>query len=151
MYSYKTIVVGTDGSDTSLVAVRHAASMARVYDAALVLVCAYHGTTHTLLNSPNRDISALPVVSESRAEEYLTDAKVIAEEEGVTNIKLEARAATAVNALMHAVDDNDADALVIGNKGMNTITGRVFGNIPTEIARRAKVDVVLVNTQETRA
>lgn len=147
MFSYETIVVGTDGSDTSHVAVRHAASLARAYEATLVIVCAYYGNTGSLLNSPNRDVSTLPVVSESRANEYLAEAEGIATEEGARDIKLQRRSATPVNALVEAVDETSADVLVIGNKGLNSLTGRVFGNIPTEVARRSKVDVVLVNTE----
>ncbi|AIT60990.1 universal stress protein [Corynebacterium doosanense] len=147
MFSYETIVVGTDGSDTSHVAVRHAASLARAYEATLVIVCAYYGNTGSLLNSPNRDVSTLPVVSEARANEYLAEAESIATEEGAQDIQLQRRSATPVNALVDAVDETSADVLVIGNKGLNSLTGRVFGNIPTEVARRSKVDVVLVNTE----
>lgn len=150
MFGYNTIVVGTDGSDTSLVAVRHAGALARAFDAKLVIVCAFYGNTGSLLNSPNRDVATLPVVSESRAEEYLTEANNLAEAQGATNIVLERRSATPANALVAAVDDHKADAIVIGNKGLNTLTGRVFGNIPTEVSRRAKADVVLVNTHQPR-
>lgn len=146
LFSYETIVVGTDGSETSHIAVRHAASLARAYDATLVIVCAYYGNTGSLLNSPNRDVSTLPVVSEERADEYLAEAESIAQEQGATSITLQRRSATPANALAEAVAETGADVVVIGNKGMNSLTGRVFGNIPTEVARRSKVDVVLVNT-----
>ncbi|AWB81988.1 universal stress protein [Corynebacterium yudongzhengii] len=148
MYSYKTLVVGTDGSDTSLVAVRHAAAMARAFDATLVIVCAFYSNSGSLLNSPNRNVSTLPVVSDNRADEYLREAEAIAREEEVTDIKLERRSGTPVNALLAAVEDTSADAIVIGNKGMSSLTGRVFGNIPTEIARRSTCDVVLVQTED---
>lgn len=150
MFTYNTIVVGTDGSSTSLIAVRHAASLARVYEATLVIVCAYYSNTGSLLNSPNRDVSTLPVVSDARADEYLGEAEAVAKEEGAADIRLQRRDGTPVNALLDAVNESNADAVVIGNKGVNTLTGRVFGNIPTELTRRAKVDVVLANTQEPR-
>lgn len=148
MHKYQTLVVGTDGSDTSLVAVRHAASMARAYEATLVIVCAFYSNSGSLLNSPNRDVSTLPVVSDTRAEEYLREAERVAAEEQVQDVKLERRSGTPVNALLAAVDEYNADAIVIGNKGMNSLTGRVFGNIPTEIARRSNCDVVLVKTTD---
>lgn len=146
MHTYQTIVVGTDGSDTSLVAVRHAASMARAYEATLVIVCAFYSNSGSLLNSPNRDVSTLPVVSDNRAEEYLREAERVALEEEADDIKLERRSGTPVNALLAAVEEHSAGAIVIGNKGMNSLTGRVFGNIPTEVARRSSCDVVLVKT-----
>ncbi|HZK32176.1 MAG TPA: universal stress protein, partial [Corynebacterium sp.] len=69
--TYHRIVVGTDGSDTSFKAVRHAASLARVYEARLIIVSAYHGDAGSLLKAnPVRDVAALPVVSRGRAAEY---------------------------------------------------------------------------------
>ena len=41
MYTYNSIAVGTDGSDTSMVAVRAAASLARVYGAELTICLLY--------------------------------------------------------------------------------------------------------------
>ncbi len=42
MEPYRSIVVGSDGSDTSLRAVDRAATLARDSGATLVIVCAYH-------------------------------------------------------------------------------------------------------------
>ncbi|WJZ17809.1 Universal stress protein [Corynebacterium guangdongense] len=151
MLSYTNIVVGTDGSATSLKAVRTAASLARVYAARLTIVSAYHGDGHSLLDARQTDVSALPVVSETRAREYLEEASRIARDEGAADIQLRARSGTAVQILTEAVGETAANLIVIGNKGVNTITGRVFGNIPTEVARRADVDVMLVNTREPRS
>lgn len=151
MLAYTNIVVGTDGSFTSLKAVRTAASLARAYGATLTIVSAYQGAPHGLLDAQHTDVSALPVVSKTRADEYLQEAGRIADEEGATDIKLWARAGSAVQILTEAVQETGANLIVVGNKGVNTITGRVFGNIPTEVARRADVDVMLVNTSEPRS
>ncbi|GAB3940272.1 universal stress protein [Corynebacterium tapiri] len=147
MYSYSTIVVGTDGTDTAEIAVRHAAALARAFEAKLIIACGSYGNSGSLLNSPNREVSTLPVVSEELAQEYLTSAFAVAKDEGVADIELECISATPVDALLTCVDEHDADAVVVGNQGVNSLTGRVFGNIPTETARRSTVDVVLVNTQ----
>ena len=42
MSAYQTIVVGTDGSKSSLLAVERAASIAAAFDATLVIGCAYY-------------------------------------------------------------------------------------------------------------
>lgn len=42
MLTYDTIAVGTDGSPTSLRAVRAAASMARAYEAKLIIISAFY-------------------------------------------------------------------------------------------------------------
>ncbi|WIM68750.1 universal stress protein [Corynebacterium breve] len=146
MHKYNTITVGTDGSASSLMAVRTAASLARAYDAHLVIVCAYYNTTGSLLNSPSAEYSTLPVVSDSRAEEYLAQAQAVAEEEKATNVTAAALSGSPVQMLIDAVEKYDADLLVVGNRGVNTLSGRVFGNIPTGVARKANVDVMIVDT-----
>ena len=51
MHTYKSIAVGTDGSATSMVAGRAAASLARVYGAELTIICAHY--TCLLYTSPS--------------------------------------------------------------------------------------------------
>ena len=51
MHTYTSIAVGTDGSPTSMVAVRAAASLARVYDAKLTIICAHYTASGSMLNS----------------------------------------------------------------------------------------------------
>lgn len=146
MTKYSRIVVGSDGSDSAAVAVRQAAAVAAAFDAELFIVTVYHGESSSLLSTRTADVSSLPVVSEERAEEYLQQSERIAREEGATKINLIARSGSPVQILTGVVTDEKADFIVVGNKGVNTITGRVFGNVPTEVTRRANVDVMLVNT-----
>jgi nucleotide-binding universal stress UspA family protein len=39
-----------------------------------------------------------------------------------------------------------ADLVVIGNVGLNTLTGRILGSVPQKVARRAGVDVLIAHT-----
>ncbi|WP_394281392.1 universal stress protein [Corynebacterium sp.] len=148
MHSYSTITVGTDGSSSSLKAVRSAASLARAYDAQLIIICAYYNSTGSLLNSPSSDYSTLPVVSDDRAEEYLAEAGELAAEEGADKVRLIAKSGSPVQVLVDSVNEYGADLLVVGNRGVNSLSGRVFGNIPTGVARKANVDVMIVDTAE---
>lgn len=148
MHSYSTITVGTDGSSSSLKAVRSAASLARAYDAQLIIICAYYNSTGSLLNSPSSDYSTLPVVSDDRAEEYLAEAGNLAAEEGADKVRLIAKSGSPVQVLVDSVNEYGADLLVVGNRGVNSLSGRVFGNIPTGVARKANVDVMIVDTAE---
>lgn len=150
MSKYQTIVVGTDGSDSALEAVRTAGSLAAAYGATLVIVCAHYSSTGSLLSSPNADASSIPVVSRSSAEEYLTEAQKAAEAEGAGKVRGHTLEGTPVEVLLAAIEEFDADLLVVGNRGVKSLTGRVFGNIPTGVVRKASVDVMLVNTSEAR-
>ena len=73
MVAYSTIVTGSDGSDSSLHAVRAAASLARVYDARLIIVSAYY-EKHGLVIDAKADAHALPVINREAAEEILREA-----------------------------------------------------------------------------
>ena len=39
-----------------------------------------------------------------------------------------------------------ADLLVVGNKGRDTLPGRLLGSVPSDVARRSGVDVLIVRT-----
>ncbi|MDN5931818.1 MAG: universal stress protein, partial [Pseudonocardia sp.] len=48
--------------------------------------------------------------------------------------------------LRRAADDAKADLLVVGNRGLNTLSGRILGSVPSDVARRSGVDVLIVHT-----
>ena len=55
MLNYNTIAVGTDGSQTSLRAVQAAASMARAYDAKLIIISAFYNQPGAMLGAPDSE------------------------------------------------------------------------------------------------
>lgn len=148
MAAYNTIVVGTDGSESSYVAVEKAASLAASPGAKLVLACAYY---------PNfdRDIAAAADVlkddayqirGSSPADEILRTAREKATAIGATKIIDRAIVGIPVDALLDLTQAVDADLLVVGNRGLNTLTGRLLGSVPSDAARKAKCDVLIVHT-----
>lgn len=126
MLTYHTIAVGTDGSETSLRAVRSAASMARAYDAKLIIVSAAYNHSGSMLGAPSGEGSRLPVVSEEMADTYLTNAQRIAESEGAENIEVVTTPGDPVNALIEVTEKYDVELLVVGNRGVNSVRGRVL-------------------------
>ncbi|PAT05019.1 stress protein [Corynebacterium hadale] len=147
MHTYTSIAVGTDGSPTSLVAVRAAASLARVYDAQLTVICAHYTASGSMLNSTNAELSKIDIVTETGAQEILTRARTIAEEEQAPKANVVTKAGQPANVLLESVAEYAVDLLVVGNKGMRSLAGRVFGNIPGSVAKKAPVDVMLVDTR----
>jgi nucleotide-binding universal stress UspA family protein len=51
-----------------------------------------------------------------------------------------------VDSLRKIVHEREADLLVVGNRGLNTIAGRILGSVPSEVARKSGVDVLIVHT-----
>ncbi|MCT2338722.1 universal stress protein [Corynebacterium sp. p3-SID1056] len=147
MHTYNSIAVGTDGSPTSLVAVRAAASLARVYDAQLTVICAHYTASGSMLNSTNAELSKIDIVTETGSQDILARARAIAEEEQAPRINVVSKAGQPANVLLESVAEYEVDLLVVGNKGMRSLAGRIFGNIPGSVAKKAPVDVMLVDTR----
>ncbi|SHJ92004.1 Nucleotide-binding universal stress protein, UspA family [Pseudonocardia thermophila] len=148
MSAYRTIVVGTDGSETSLRAVDRAAAVAVDSDAELVIVCAYTPATRedTAAAEDVLKDEAYLVVGWTPAEETLRTAEERAVAAGARKIRRVAVDGPPVDVLRQAVVDHGADLLVVGNKGLNTLSGRILGSVPSEVARRSGVDVLIVHT-----
>jgi len=146
--AYTTVVVGTDGSPTSYVAVERAAAVARDSDAQLVIVSAYTPASRED-TAEAEDIlgdEAYQVRGWTPAEEALRTAEDKAAAVGATKVTKIAEDGAPVDVLRRAVDTHKADLLVVGNKGLNTLSGRILGSVPSDVARRSGVDVLIVHT-----
>ncbi|WP_163511350.1 universal stress protein [Fodinicola acaciae] len=149
MSGYQTIVVGTDGSETSLKAVDRAGQIARVGSATkLVIVCAY-------VPAEPRDVDraqdilgedAYQVVGSTPAEDTLRTAADRAKAAGAGNIETVAVRGEPVRVLMSASKKHRAELLVVGNRGLNTLAGRILGSVPSAVTHRAECDVLVVHT-----
>jgi nucleotide-binding universal stress UspA family protein len=148
MSAYRTIVVGTDGSETSLIAVERASAVAADSAAELVIVCAYTPATRddTAAAEDALKDEAYLVVGWTPAEETLRTAEERATGAGAKNVRTVAVDGAPADVLRQAVIDNKADLLVVGNKGLNTLSGRLLGSVPSDVARRSGVDVLIVHT-----
>src|ERR1700739_2579160 len=145
MNAYRTVVVGTDGSDASFRAVDGAAQMAGA-DARLLIASAYlpqHEDTRAAdaLREESYKVSGTaPIYA------ILQDAKERAHAAGAKNVEERSIIGAPVDALVKLAEDEKADLLVVGNVGLSTIAGRLLGSVPANVSRRATVDVLIVHT-----
>lgn len=145
MGAYRTVVVGTDGSDSSFRAVDRAAEIAGS-DAKLLIASAYlpqHEDTRAAdaLGQESYKVSGTaPIYA------ILQDAKERAHAAGAKNVEERPVVGAPVDALVKLAEDENADLLVVGNVGLSTIAGRLLGSVPANVSRRAKVDVLIVHT-----
>lgn len=148
MGAYQKVIVGTDGSDTSMLAVDKAAAIAGNASAELVIVCAYEPQRPEEVNAAAEALGAdsYQVVGSAPAESVLRDAADRARSIGAEKIDTLAVQGPPVDVLDQAVADLHADLLVVGNVGLNTLTGRILGSVPQSVARRSGVDVLIVHT-----
>ena len=108
-------------------------------------VSAYY-EKHGLVIDAKADAHALPVINREAAEEILREAHEVSAVEGAKDIELRPVNGGPVAVLRTVVEDSAADLVVVGNRGLKTLSGRVFGSIPSEITRRFDVDVLVVNS-----
>ena len=148
MGAYQTVLVGTDGSDSSYRAVDRAAKIAHDSGARLVIVCAYHPATKrevAFAEDVLRD-DAYQVTGSTPAEETLRTASERASVQGAGAIERAAVEGEPVKSLLSMLDKYQAGLLVVGNRGLNTFAGRLLGSVPADVSRRSPCDVLIVHT-----
>ena len=129
MSAYQTLVVGTDGSQTSLRAVDRAAEIAAESNAKLIIATGHSSGSSGVHKSPG----------------ILREASVRAKANGATNIEQRPMPGAPVEALVGLAEEAHADLLVVGRVGLDPIIGRLF-SFPGNVSRRAKTDVLIVHT-----
>ncbi|MFM8600145.1 MAG: universal stress protein [Mycobacterium sp.] len=146
MSGYKTVVVGTDGSASSLRAVDRAAQLASDPDAKLILVTAFiHGPEDTRAQDVLKDES-YKATGSGPAYQILQDARDRAVAAGAAHVEERAVEGAPVDVLVDLVAEVKADLLVVGNLGLSSIAGRLLGSVPANVARRTTSDVLIVHT-----
>lgn len=152
MSAYQTVVVGTDGSDSSLRAVGRAAAIAADHGAKLIVVTAH------LPVPEERGRYAIPpgsdhgqdyrTVGEAPYYRILRDARERAHQAGAKDVEEKSVVGAPINVLVDLAKEVDADLLVVGNVGLNSVAGRLLGSVPSAVSRRAKTDVLIVHTSD---
>ena len=140
---YERVVVGSDGTATSLYAVDRAAEVAQAAQARLVVVTAYRDGAGGTEPAPgvHRDL-------------YGVDAARAALEKSVSPLTRErARyidqrvvAGDPAQALLDTVGNNPANLIVVGNRGLGADEGQLLGSVPAGVVRNAVCDVLVVQT-----
>lgn len=146
--SYRTVLVGTDGSDTSYRAVDRAAGLAADAGARLLIVSAYQPADEAAL-AREKDIlgpESYQLVGSAPAEDNLGRARDRARQAGQAEVETLAVQGDPVDVLRKVAEDRDADLIVVGNRGLNRLGGRILGSVPADVARRSSVDVLIVHT-----
>ena len=150
MSIYQTVVVGTDGSDSSLRAVDRAAAIAADHGAKLIVVTAHlpvpqeHGRYAI---PPGSDHGQdYRTVGEAPFYKILQDARERAHRAGAANVEERSVVGAPINALVQLAEEVHADLMVVGNLGLNSVAGRLLGSVPSEVSRRANTDVLIVHT-----
>lgn len=148
MATYNTVVVGTDGSESSLRAVDRAGKIAAESNAKLIIATGYLPEKDDLRAADVLGKEGYKVSGAAPVYAMLHDAHDRAKAAGATKIEDRPVKGGPVHTLVDLAEEVGADLLVVGNVGLDTgaaIIGRVF-SIPGAVATRAKIDVLIAHT-----
>jgi nucleotide-binding universal stress UspA family protein len=145
MSAYQTIVVGTDGSESSLRAVDRAGEIAAESDAKLVIVTGYFPHSDDLRAADNLRDEGYKVRGNAPIYAILREARERAKAAGAKDIDERPISDAPVHALVDIAEEVRADLLVVGNVGLTAVLGRLF-SVPGSVSSRAKSDVLIVHT-----
>ena len=146
MRGYTTIVVGTDGSDSSLRAVEKAGQIAAGSGATVVVATAYFPQSEDQRAADVLKDEGYKMSGNAPIYAILREAKERAQQAGAKTVEEKAVVGAPVDALVELAEEVKADLLVVGNVGLSTIAGRLLGSVPANVARRSKTDVLIVHT-----
>ena len=147
---FASILVGTDGSNTASTAVRHAIGLALDVKAKLQIVSAYEPTAaeERLLLERTQVPADIEWTVNPRSDvlELLDRANSEARSAGVTQVETFARQGDAADAILDVAEEQGADLIVVGNKGMTGAKRFLLGSVPNKVSHHAPCSVLIIRT-----
>jgi nucleotide-binding universal stress UspA family protein len=146
---YGSIVVGTDGSDTAKEAVRQAAELAKAMGASVLLVSAYEPVPESRLRHERTDVPedvSWMVNPREDVQGVLDEEAEQLKAAGVGEVETFAREGDPADAILDVAEENGADLIVVGNKGMTGARRFLLGSVPNKVSHHAPCNVMIVRT-----
>jgi len=142
----RTVIVGVDGSESALRAVRWSAAEAARRRVPLRIVTAFgwtqdHAVGQLGLGSSHRDI----MLGESRR--HLAEAAAVAER-AVDGLAVEQQLVIGFPIPVLTAEARRAQLVVIGDRGLGGVTGLLLGSVATALAAHADSPVVVVRGED---
>ena len=145
---YRTIVVGTDGSELAGPVVARAAWLAVRDDADLVIVCAFAEMPRRAEARNVRTLGGDPrsgqVLGREAAGHAVETAMATTRDEGATVSATLLVDGEPSAALIATAAERSADLIVLGAVHDRSLADRLLGTVATEVTKRATCDVLIV-------
>ncbi|WP_433824499.1 MFS transporter [Actinoplanes sp. CA-015351] len=141
---YDRVVVGSDGTPTSLYAVDRAAEVAQAAQARLVVVTAYREESPSPAEAEpgvHQDLYGVGVARDALAKSVTGLTR-----ERARYIDQRLVAGDPAQALLDAVGADPANLIVVGNRGLGASHGQLLGSVPAAVVKNAICDVLVVQT-----
>jgi nucleotide-binding universal stress UspA family protein len=145
---FKAIVVGTDGSDTASEAVVQAVELARTVGAQIKLVSAYEPVSKQRLAGERRQAPEdlqWAINPREDVDATLEAAAEVARAAGV-GVEVYPRQGDPADAILDVAEEQEADLIIVGNKGMTGAKRFLLGSVPNKISHHAPCSVLIIRT-----
>jgi nucleotide-binding universal stress UspA family protein len=145
---FRSIVVGTDGSETANEAVRQAAELAGRLEARVHLVCVYEPVP-----SAHEEQGEVDVATESgwvlrpreAVDATLASAAAVFAAAGV-EVDLYAQRGDPADAILDVAEERGADLIIVGNRGRTGAKRFLLGSVPNRLSHYAPCAVLIIRT-----
>lgn len=145
---FRSIVVGTDGSETAGEAVRQAVDLARSVGAKVQLVSAYEPVPESRLRQETVQAPGdvqWRVHPREDVEATLEEAAEVARGAEVA-VETFSRQGDPADAILDVAEETGADLIVVGNKGMTGARRFLLGSVPNKVSHHAPCSVMIIRT-----
>ena len=146
--TYTTIVAGVGDLTDNAHVIDRACEMARLNDAVLLLVAGFDPVAprdRARLTDTAPDIRPVEAhLTEDEAYEVVEKARDVAVERGVDLAQGVVVEGEAVSALTLVAIETQADLVVVGSRGVDSLLGRLFGAVSIQVLRKSRCDVLVV-------
>ena len=145
---FGSIVVGTDGSATASEAVRQTAELAKALGARVNLVSAYEPVGSQRLRSERVEAPDDVQWMVNEREDVDATLKQAAEKISDAGIEVEtfARQGDPADAILDVAEEQNADLIIVGNKGMTGAKRFLLGSVPNKVSHHAPCSVMIIRT-----
>ena len=145
---FGSMVVGTDGSETAREAVRQASDLATRLSAKIHLVSAYEPVPEGRLREERQEVPDDLQWMVNPREDVSTTLEEAAEEIRGLGVEVEthAREGDPADAILDVAEEQGADLIVVGNKGMTGAKRFLLGSVPNKVSHHAPCSVMIIRT-----
>jgi nucleotide-binding universal stress UspA family protein len=145
---FRSIVVGTDGSETANEAVRQAAELAGQLGARVHLVCVYEPVPSSQDGPGDVDLhaeSGWVLRPREAVDATLASAAAVFAAGGV-EVDLYAQRGDPADAILDVAEERGADLIIVGNRGRTGAKRFLLGSVPNRISHHAPCAVLIIRT-----
>jgi nucleotide-binding universal stress UspA family protein len=145
---FASMVVGTDGSETAMHAVSEAKELAASLGSHIHLVAAYDRVPESRLREERKKVPSDLEWMVNPLEDVEVTLEQAASELRAAGVKVTTHPVEddPADAIIDVAEQENADVIVVGNKGMTGARRFLLGSVPNKVSHHAPCNVLIVRT-----